>query len=155
MRLLVVPLVLSLSHLVLGQCECGYTAHDPNDNETYWVFNDILETDFTLSQNIALDTAWIRQEYNVTAEDGRGTHGKAFQSDNVHTVPGEDGKEASLELVVGSNLLAGAVPAAEMDSTREDLHWGSYRAGIKMTSVSGTCGAFFWVRCPETIAVAE
>ncbi|PHH61060.1 hypothetical protein CDD81_828 [Ophiocordyceps australis] len=85
------------------------------------------------------DERWVRQEFDVSAAAGRGKYGKAFRADKVQI--GGSG----LELGVGSQLVQGeAVPVAEVDSARADVHWGSYRAGIKLTAVPGTCSAFFW-----------
>tara|TARA_R110002060_G_scaffold56298_2_gene66659 strand:- start:794 stop:1063 length:270 start_codon:yes stop_codon:yes gene_type:complete len=80
-----------------------------------------------------------------------------FVSDNVKlnrindpmnwTGPGELGGDPGLQLTVG----AGATPdgftrCAQLNTVREDMLWGSYRALLKLPSVPGTCSAFFWVR---------
>ncbi len=57
------------------------------------------------------------------------------------------GGDPGAQLIVEGGIPAsGYVPVAEMDSSREDLLWGSYRAALKLTPVPGTCSAFFWVR---------
>lgn len=59
---------------------------------------------------------------------------------------GINGGDPGAQLLVGGGIPAGGyVPVAEMDSSREDLLWGSYRAALKITPVSGTCAGFFWV----------
>jgi hypothetical protein len=50
-----------------------------------------------------------------------------------------------LELVVQSELVDGMVPVAELATRRLDLMWGTFRAGMKVSRVGGTCAAFFWV----------
>lgn len=55
------------------------------------------------------------------------------------------GGDAGLQLWVGSTLVDGLVPMGEIASKRADMAYGSFRIGMKVTSVSGTCGAFFWV----------
>jgi hypothetical protein len=121
----------------------------------------MLETDFGTVQDMASTVDWVRQEYNVSAEDGRGEHGKAFRSTNVEprlesSVEGDGGAgdvgKAVLQLKVGASLGDGAVPAAEVDSARLDLHWGSFRTGMKVTSTNGTCAAFFWVSSAVPLA---
>lgn len=148
---LVLLLVLAFPSLVISLCECGYSASDPNNAELTWVFTDLLESDFTKIQNISQSQKWERQQFNVTAEDGRGKYGKAFMADNIDTElsPSEEGSSSrddlGLGFRVGGALDNNSVPVAELDSTRMDLHWGSYRAGMKVTGVKGTCAAFFWV----------
>lgn len=141
--------------LAAALCECGYSAQDPGGSEAPWVFADQLESDFTKTQNISKDTAWKRQEFNVSAEDGRGKYAKMFVPDNVvagpYTAQGEKpGHEGEgLELHVGSEVQEGAVHVSEIDSARLDLHWGSYRTGMKLTDINGTCASFFWVWLPS------
>ena len=60
--------------------------------------------------------------------------------------PGVKGPDAGLQLTVDSGLpVNGYIKTAQMDSAREDLLWGTYRAGMKLTKVAGTCASFFWV----------
>lgn len=65
------------------------------------------------------------------------------------TKPADEGatseKDTGLALVVSGELRNETVLGAEMDSKRLDLHWGSFRAGMKVSDVNGTCAAFFWV----------
>ena len=46
----------------------------------------------------------------------------------------------------------GFVRVAEIDSSREDLLYGSFRTSLWLTSVNGTCAAIFWVSMPPTFA---
>lgn len=138
---------------VIADCECGYSSEI---NGTTYVFSDLLETDFLHLANISLNTDWRRQEYNVTAKASRGPYGTRAQVGNVvsnpvvdnssYTGPGVYGIDAGLQLYVRGGIpQAGLVPVAEVNSVREDMLWGSYRAAIKLTNKPGTCGAFFWV----------
>ncbi|ATY58528.1 Concanavalin A-like lectin glucanase [Cordyceps militaris] len=126
-------------------CTCGYQVGGATD-ET-WLFTEAIETDFTRLKTIAAAKDWQRQEFNVSAEAGRGKYSKFFTPKNVAlgvANKGASGKQAGVELSVGATIVDGAVPVAEMDTARHDLQWGSFRAGIKMTPISGTCAAFFW-----------
>ena len=147
-------LLSNLAPLAQASCECGFTTANPYNNSETWLFLEMLETDFGALRGMASNTDWVRQEYNVSAEDGRGEHGKAFMANNVEPGPqsstGEDDNSdnlgrAVLQLKVGASLSDDAVPVAEVDSARLDLHWGSFRTGMKVTSTNGTCAAFFWV----------
>jgi hypothetical protein len=63
-----------------------------------------------------------------------------------YTGPSQRGGDAGLQLYVQGGIPRdGFVPAAQINSVREDMLWGSYRASIKLTDVPGTCAAFFWV----------
>jgi hypothetical protein len=153
-RIFVIAIVLLFAHLVLGDCECGYST---TTNGTTYVFTEVLESDFLHLRDIAANTDWQRQNYSVTAQVSRGTHGTAFSIDDVvanplpnATVfagPGIHGGDPGLHLVVGGGVPSdGFVPTAQMDSRRQDMLWGSYRTSLKLPSEKGTCAAFFWVR---------
>ncbi|KAK0129978.1 hypothetical protein ONS96_000518 [Cadophora gregata f. sp. sojae] len=122
---------------------------------TPYVWTDLLETDFLHLDDIAKDTDWQRQNYTVTAQSARGPFGMQFVSDNVKlnhindpmnwTGPGELGGDPGLRLTVSASATVdGFVRCAQLNTAREDMLWGSYRALLKLPSVSGTCSAFFW-----------
>jgi len=92
----------------------------------------------------------------VTPEKGRGPFGMNYTIESVvsnpivnHSQwvgPGMDGPNAGLQLMVDSGLpVSGYIKTAQMNSAREDLLWGTYRAGLKLTNIPGTCASFFWV----------
>src|SRR6202012_1558666 len=61
--------------------------------------------------------------------------------------PGVLGADPGLQLYVRGGIPAdGYVPVAEVMSSRNDMLFGSFRASMKLPSVGGTCGSFFWVR---------
>lgn len=124
-------------------CPCGYTVSSNSGTES-WTFMNALETKFSTLDDIGQSHEWVRQEFNVTAQAGRGRFGKTFSPNNVESQIKGDSK--GLQLRVSSQLESGSVPVAEIDSATVDLFWGSYRAGMKLTKTSGTCAAFFWVR---------
>lgn len=106
----------------------------------------------TLS-NITEDTDWAIQSWSVDKEASKGPYGRITEPRNVvsnpakstNTSEGLNGDQAGLELYVrklGEN--EDHVSVAEVDSRRTDMRYGSFRAGIKATDISGTCGAFFW-----------
>jgi hypothetical protein len=129
----------------MADCECGYST--PIDGAGH-VFTDLLETNFRKVQDISEDTDWRRQEFNVTSELARGDFGEMFTVDNVVSNSiGEDG--GGLQLIVHSTSVENMVPVAEIDSSRTDLLWGTFRASLKLAAIPGTCAAFFWVSCPS------
>ncbi|UNI13551.1 hypothetical protein JDV02_000286 [Purpureocillium takamizusanense] len=135
----------AVPRLVTALCECGYSAKGPDAGDGPWLFTGALESDFTNIADIAKYSEWTRQKFDVTAAAGRGKYAKSFVVDNVVSRPRKaDGDDGGLDLIVGSALKDEAVPAAEVDSANHDMHWGSFRTGMKLTAVNGTCGAFFW-----------
>jgi hypothetical protein len=143
----------SLVRKVNADCECGYTY---SINGTSYIVTDLLESDFLHLANISLDTDWTRQGFNVTPAVSRGPYGESLQISQVisnplannfsYSGPSEIGGDAGLQLYVGGGIPSdGLVPVAEVNSVREDMLWGSYRAAMKLTLTPGTCGAFFWV----------
>jgi hypothetical protein len=148
---------------VRADCECGYLStingtvatfkDDNNHQQQFALFTDLLETDFTRlkdDNDLAQNTNWARQAFNLTRELARGDYGEMFAVENVRVSTGQEdvGDDAGLELVVGSELLDGMVPVAELDTQRLDLLWGTFRASMKVSGVEGTCAAFFWVGDP-------
>ncbi|KAI5460047.1 concanavalin A-like lectin/glucanase domain-containing protein [Mariannaea sp. PMI_226] len=135
-------LIVFCARYVWSRCECGYSVSGSDSQEPV-IYQDLLETNFNEDRNISDYKDWLPQQFNVSAESGRGQYGKSFVPTNIVTHSGGD-EGAGLGLRVGSAIENGAVPAAEIDTTRLDLHWGSYRAGMKLTGINGTCSAFFW-----------
>ncbi|KAF4430972.1 glycoside hydrolase family 16 protein [Fusarium austroafricanum] len=140
-------LALAIAHLVHGACECGYSVQSPQGEEGLTVFMDRLETNFSQLHNFSQGHDWVAQQFTVSAEDGRGNFSKAFVPSNVDTrgSKSQDHYEAGLQLRVGSTVSKDdAISASEVDTQRLDLQWGSFRAGMKLTEIKGTCAAFFW-----------
>ena len=143
---------------VAADCECGYAT--TIDNGQY-VFTDLIETDFSKVVDIQTNTDWVRQEFNISSAKARGSFGEMFAVQNIFTegAAGQNGAAsrtgnappAGLQLVVRAAQVDDMVPVAEIDTARLDVVFGSYRAGLRLTDVPGTCSAFFWVsrpRCP-------
>ncbi|TDZ18368.1 Beta-glucanase [Colletotrichum orbiculare MAFF 240422] len=136
----------ALPRVAIAACECGYAA---NSTDTREVYTDLIETDFTKVISIEHNIDWIRQEFNKSDKNARGPLGEKFMVTNVAAVhesapPNGLGSDAGLRLVVKGSKVDGLVPVAEIDSARHDLHYGSFRAAMKVPDVAGTCAAFFW-----------
>ncbi|CAK7269255.1 hypothetical protein SEPCBS119000_003476 [Sporothrix epigloea] len=146
-----VCLLATLIQSVAADCECGYSTDI--DGEVH-VLTDLIETDFAHLADIATNTDWVRQAFNVTSDADRGSYGEMYATSNMQTVVApkndldsgraEDGQPAGLRLLVKSGLVGDMVPVSEIDSSRTDIMYGSFRAGIRLTNVTGTCSAFFW-----------
>jgi beta-glucanase (GH16 family) len=150
---------LSMTFGVRADCECGYSMTTGHGNDRH-IFTDMIENDFVHLDIMAADTqygqyGWAAQVFDKTKEEARGPYGETYTRDqvvsnniednNVSQGPGKVGPDAGLQLVVGSQLENNLVPNAEIATTELNYHYGTFRAGIKVTGVSGTCSAFFWV----------
>jgi hypothetical protein len=143
--------------LANSDCHCGYQATINAPSYPYpAIFTDLVESDFLHLANVSLDTDWRPQQFPVTAAAGRGPYGMNFTVRNVvsnpilnasnWTGPGEFGGDPGLQLLVGGGIPSnGYVQVAQINSAREDMLWGTYRAAMKLTLAPGTCSAFFWV----------
>lgn len=136
-------------------CECGYSVNKTTD-ATFALYTELMENDFlhTKTENISRN-GWQAQEYNVSSEAARGPYGKQFFVENIQTNPFKDSDawsgdteetgDPGLQMWIRGDHSHGYVSGAEMATHRNDLQHGSFRAGLKLSGQSGTCGAFFWV----------
>ncbi|KAH7053202.1 glycoside hydrolase family 16 protein [Macrophomina phaseolina] len=154
---LAVPLcvVAFLQDLVSAACECGYSVNTTTDPQ-HAVWTDLLETDF-LHLDSLKGVGWLPQVYNTTPANEQSKYGKMASRDNVIPNPlkhsqdwaGEsvNGGDPGLQLVVRSQTVDEMVTFGEVATrTRADMLYGSFRIAMKVTTVPGTCAAFFWFR---------
>lgn len=121
---------------------------------------------------------WTPQAYNVSPSAARGPYGKSAEVGNVVLNPlnntytwgreqGMRGGDPGLQIWVrGQSNLSQLVNAngvvqgemirgGEIDSIRRDVRYGSFRVGMKMADMEGTCAAFFWVSSSFFLPVAR
>ncbi|KAF1345913.1 concanavalin A-like lectin/glucanase domain-containing protein, partial [Delphinella strobiligena] len=128
---------------------------------------------YTLPDSIGVPVSkqigWAPQAYNVSPVAARGPYGKSAEVGNVVLNPlnetydwggveGRNGGDPGLQIWVrgvhntsdwsipGSDAEGQMVRIGEIDSLRQDVRYGSFRIGMKMATVEGTCAAFFWYR---------
>lgn len=144
------------AHNSKASCDCGYVISSPQTPRHYWLYySDILETDFLHLYNITNNQCWSVQGYNITVGKARGQYGKLASPANIVLNPlinnetwsgqGIHGGSAGVQLWVRSAVRNDMVPIGEIVS-RAEMAYGSYRVGMKVTSVPGTCTGIFWVR---------
>lgn len=125
----------------------------------------------SVSSSDSKAVGWTPQAYNISPTAARGPYGKSAEVDNVVLNPlnstydwggqeGVNGGAPGLQLWVRgvANLSdyvdtdiaerGKMVRVSEIDSLRTDVRYGSFRIGMKMAAIEGTCAAFFWVSQP-------
>ncbi|KAL6712972.1 hypothetical protein ACLMJK_009527 [Lecanora helva] len=145
-----------------GSCSCGYllntTPSQQQQQQQQTLYTHALETDFLHLPSYTTTTppplngsAWSPQSYLVPAEQARGPWGKNASVGNVVLKPLGEGKwdaeggEAGLEIWVRKvEEGRGYVGMGEVATGRRDMLFGTFRVGMRMSGVGGTCGAFFW-----------
>ncbi|KAK6527981.1 hypothetical protein TWF281_009240 [Arthrobotrys megalospora] len=153
---LVVLSLLRLASRVNGVCECGYSVNSTSDPE-YAVFTDLLESDFTRIKNFEDDTDWQPQVWELDPVAALGPYGRATRLQAIVPNPavnlsinskGIYGGHAGLNLLVPRNytVIKGEkyLIGAELDSTRNDMFYGTFRIGYRTTKWPGTCFGFYW-----------
>ena len=139
-----------------ASCECGYSVNKTN-SQYFGLFTDVIETDFLHANGVTYggigSTGWAPQIYNMSASQSRGEFGRANLLENIVANPLPPGQwktdpagggDPGLQLWARSKVQDGLVPTAELASPRDDILYGSFRVGMKVTGVNGTCSAFFW-----------
>ncbi|KAK6345191.1 hypothetical protein TWF718_007117 [Orbilia javanica] len=152
-------ILLSLLRLVSpvdAACECGYSVNSTSDPQ-HAVFTDLLESDFTKIKNFQDDTDWQPQVWELDPKAALGPYGRATRLESIIPNPavnisvnsrGIYGGHSGLNLLVpkdytvikGEKYLIGA----ELDSTRNDMFYGTFRIGYRTTKWAGTCFGFYW-----------
>ncbi|KAJ5893742.1 glycoside hydrolase family 16 protein [Penicillium taxi] len=144
--------LLLLIQSVAATCECGYSVNATSSQ--HQVFTDLIESDFLTIQDIKRDTDWEIQRYWVGYDPNNGYYGENFTAQNVVSNPLKDnytlagpsqlGGDAGLQLwVSGGTPSDGLVLNGEVKTARDDIKYGSFRVGMKLTPINGTCSAFF------------
>lgn len=146
-RLITLVSTILLLQRALADCECGYSttvsSNSSEDTPQNYVFTDLLETNFANISDVSKNTDWARQAFNTTAESARGAYGEMFTVDNVETQNEANGD--GLQISVRSGEVDGLLSGGEVDSARLDVFYGTFRSSLRLTNVSGTVSAFFWV----------
>ncbi|KAJ5136933.1 glycoside hydrolase family 16 protein [Penicillium atrosanguineum] len=140
--------------VVAANCECGYSVNTTSSQHE--VFTDLIESDFLTIQDISADTDWEIQRYWTPYDPSSGYYGENFTAANVVSNPlkynytlenpttSQLGGDAGLQLWVRSDIQSnGLVPCGQVKTVRDDIQYGSFRTSMKLTSVNGTCSAFF------------
>ena len=145
-------LLASIPHIYSTKCPCGYSVPTLSsaNTTTPLLFTDAIETDFTTLQGLLSgqgETDWAPQNYTVPSSASNGPWGKNASLGNVKL------SNEGVDLLVPGigEGTGGLVGMAELATRRDDILYGSLRAGIEFTREKGTCGAFFWVRPPSPL----
>ncbi|KAK6425373.1 hypothetical protein LTR95_016277 [Oleoguttula sp. CCFEE 5521] len=151
-------MALALLPSVRAACECGFSLPTINSTSPS-VFTHSIETDFLHISSATYagieNTPWQPQIWNQTSKQSRGVYGRANTLMNIIPNPlpngvwsgeGARGGDPGLQLVVRKDVVDGMVTGAELATNRTDILYGTFRVGMKVTGINGTCSAFFWYR---------
>jgi Glycosyl hydrolases family 16 len=145
--------ILNFATLASAACECGYRLPGSNSSDP-GLYTDLLESDFFNITDITKDTDYVVQTYSVDKSLEKDPYSRTAIASNVISNPvssqnqlqgsNNDG-DPGLQLYVRGKLdVNGSITGSELDTTRTDMWWGSYRALLKLPSQNGTCASFFW-----------
>ncbi|KAL8811932.1 MAG: hypothetical protein Q9223_007416 [Gallowayella weberi] len=122
----------------LAKCECGYAVKGQG------TYTDAFEADFFNQNDIANDGNWNVSRY---LNSDMKPHNMQYKLENVIPNPkSKSSGDPGLQLYVrGPTADNAPVSAAELMTTRGDMHYGSYRVALKYSREAGTCGSMFWM----------
>lgn len=142
-----------------ADCECGYRVpYSGPSSKSPLLFTEAVQINLRelndLSESQDLKINYVELDYVPDSD----RYGRRVEDKNIvlnpladisagwnsPSIQGPD-VDAGLQLFVRSDLINETlVSTGQVQSTREDIQFGSFRAYIKSTDVSGTCAATFW-----------
>ncbi|KAF3029579.1 hypothetical protein E8E11_000138 [Didymella keratinophila] len=146
---------------VSADCECGYrvlSSGNPQEPTKYLLFTDTIQTDFRGMTTLNDSPDWKIKDLRLEYVPNKGRFGRIMEDRNVVFNPAVDPSvapdgpsqqgadvDAGLQLIVRSELVEdNLVSGGQIQSIREDVRFGSFRAYMKSTPINGTCAASFW-----------
>ncbi|KAF2996481.1 hypothetical protein E8E13_004986 [Curvularia kusanoi] len=142
---------------ISADCECGYRVGSSSSQSATLLFTDTILTDFRELSSLSETPDWKIKQLRLDYTPGTDRLGRVVEDRNVILNPVLDssnlnspsaqgpGVNAGLQLIVRSTLVEGElVSTGQIQSTREDIRFGSFRAYMKSSPVNGTCAASFW-----------
>lgn len=144
-----------------ADCECGYRVSSSSTSQEtteYLLFTDAVQTDFRGMSSLDDSSDWKIKDLHLEYVPNKGRFGRLVEERNVVFNPAMDvsagvngpsqqgaNVDAGLQLIVRSELVEGnLVSSGQIQSIREDVRFGSFRAYMKSTPINGTCAASFW-----------
>lgn len=154
-------ILLLQASLTSAECECGYrvpSGDNPQGHTRNLLFTDTIQTDFRMLKGLEDASGWKIKDLRLEYDPDKGRFGRIVEARNVVFNPAVDpltasdgpsqqkaNVDAGLQLIVRSELVEGnLVSSGQIQSIREDIRFGSFRAYIKSTPINGTCAASFW-----------
>ena len=131
----VIAALLASSATVLADCECGFITSDGD------IWRESTETVFNNAFDPTNSSDWNVQNWTATADQNGGPLGTTNEIGNVFV------QKNSLNIQVkahkGLSDVSTPVSIGEIDTTRQDILFGSFRVLAKAPSQKGTCSGFF------------
>ncbi|KAJ4334774.1 hypothetical protein N0V87_006578 [Didymella glomerata] len=146
---------------ISADCECGYrvpSSGNPQEPTKYLLFTDSIQTDFRGMTSLNDSSDWKIKDLRLEYVPNKSRFGRIVEDRNVIFNPAVDplvtpdgpsqqgaDVDAGLQLIVRSELVEdNLVSTGQIQSIREDVRFGSFRAYMKSTPINGTCAASFW-----------
>eukprot|EP01113_Clastostelium_recurvatum_P028296 TRINITY_DN3425_c0_g2_i1.p1 TRINITY_DN3425_c0_g2~~TRINITY_DN3425_c0_g2_i1.p1 ORF type:complete len:303 (-),score=44.61 TRINITY_DN3425_c0_g2_i1:35-943(-) len=118
---------------VHGACECGFQVQS---NDHVAVYTHSIITNFTDPSMSDIGPDWVRSNYPIKDKP----YSQQYVPANVYRAIGGLGLNIRVQRYAGS----GPVIGGEMQSSRTDILYGSFRASLQISNVSGACQSIFF-----------
>jgi hypothetical protein len=162
-RLIITLSLISVFFPSLGNanCECGYRVSYRGNSSTQastLFFTDAVQVNFRTLSTLEDSQDWKIKTYRREYVPDSDRFGKLVEAKNIIPNPLQNTSAGwSSPSLQGANVAAGLqlivraaltpdnlVSTAQIESVRDDIRFGSFRAYMKSTPVNGTCAASFW-----------
>ncbi|KAJ4319041.1 hypothetical protein N0V94_004092 [Neodidymelliopsis sp. IMI 364377] len=144
-----------------ADCECGYRISYRGNSSAQartLFFTDAVQVNFRTLSTLEDSHDWKIKTYRREYVPNSDRYGKLVEAKNIVPNPLQNTSAGwSSPSLQGANVAAGLqlivraaltpenlVSTAQIESVRDDIRFGSFRAYVKSTPVNGTCAASFW-----------
>jgi hypothetical protein len=124
---------------VSADCECGYRVSSSSNQIASLLFTEAVQKDFRKLSSLNDSKDWEIKQLMLDAVPDMDRLGRIVEDKNIIL------NATGLQLIVRSTLVEGdLVSTGQIQSTREDIRFGSFRAYMQTSPINGTCAASFW-----------
>jgi hypothetical protein len=124
---------------VSAYCECGYRVSSSSNKIASLLFTEAVQTDFRKLSSLNNSKDWEIKQLMLDAVPDMERLGRIVEDKNIIL------NATGLQLIVRSTLVEGdLVSTGQIQSNREDIRFGSFRAYMQTSPINGTCAASFW-----------
>ena len=122
-----------------ADCECGYRISSHSSQIASLLFTEAVQTEFRELSSLDDSEDWKIKQLRLDAVPDMDRLGRIVEDKNIIL------NATVLQLIVRSTLIEGnLVSTDQIQSTREDIRFGSFRAYMKTSPINGTCATSLW-----------